>query len=253
MRFSVLSSGSKANSIYLESSKAKILIDCGMSAKRTEERLLDIGVDPHSLNAIFVTHEHSDHVFGIPVFSRRYKLPIFANAKTLAQLPRHYASEHFKSDTAFEFLDMRILPFSIVHDAIEPVGFRIESDGQIYAQATDLGKVTPVVQSALSGVHSLLIESNHDIDMLWSCQYPWDLKQRISSTHGHLSNTVCSQLLDHLAHANLQHVVLGHISENSNTPDLALSAARVVEQKVSFKSLRCANPYQCTPLLEVAA
>lgn len=253
MRFSVLSSGSKANCTYIETEKTSILIDCGLSAKQVEQRLSILKIDPASIDAIVVTHEHRDHVFGIPVFSRRHEIPVFANHQTARQLPAVYSTEEFKTGQSFEIGDIGLYPFSIVHDAVEPVGFRVESAGEIFAQATDFGRVTPVVQRALRGAHSLLLESNHDEEMLWTCHYPWDLKQRISSSHGHLSNKSSSALLYELCHSDLLHVILGHISENSNTPELAFRSAEIASEHVKLKTLRCANPYQQTPLFEVAA
>lgn len=253
MRFSVLSSGSKANCVLLQTSKTNILIDCGLSAKECERRLGELGVASSSINAILITHEHRDHVFGVPVLSRRLRVPVFASAKTASRMPPVHGIEHFDPGSVFELGDMRVHPFRITHDAIDPVGFRISAEGQVYAQATDLGQVTEGVRLALRGANSLLLESNHDADMLWACDYPWDLKQRISSTHGHLSNEVASTLLYETCHPELQHVILGHISENSNKPELALKSAEKVSCHVALKTLVCANPYKQTPFYEVAA
>jgi phosphoribosyl 1,2-cyclic phosphodiesterase len=253
MRFSVLSSGSKANSVLLQSSSTNILIDCGLSAKECERRMRCLNFDPASLDAILITHEHRDHVFGVPVLSRRYKIPVYANAKTGSRMPAVYGLENFDAGSTFELGSMSIHSFRIVHDAIDPVGFRIQADGETYAQATDLGQVTPGVRVALRGAHSILLESNHDSDLLWSCDYPWELKQRISSSHGHLSNNVASELLFELCHGDLKHVILGHISENSNRPELALATARKASEHVNLNTLVCANPYEQTSFFEVAA
>jgi phosphoribosyl 1,2-cyclic phosphodiesterase len=253
MRFSVLSSGSKANCVYLESKQARILIDCGLSAKQIELRLGRLGINPSTLDAILVTHEHRDHVYGIAVFSRRYKVPLLANKRTISALPSYFAFEKFATGQSFNFKDLKILPFPVSHDALDPVGFRIESEGLVYAQATDLGELTDPVVAALKGAHSLLIESNHDSDLLWNCHYPFELKQRICSKYGHLSNQSAADLLLKVSHQELQNVVLGHISENSNRPELAFKSAQLASTNLDLANLQCANPYQETDLLSVAS
>lgn len=253
LEFSVLASGSKANCTIVKTENTCFLIDCGLSAKECQRRIRALGIDPASIQAILLTHEHRDHVFGVPVLSRQLNIPVYANEGTSRVIPRVSRVERFRTGEEFQLGDVSIRPFSIPHDAIEPVGFRVECGGLIYAQATDLGKVTPLVTNAIRGAHALLLESNHDPDMLWSCAYPWELKQRISSNHGHLSNSDSGALLYETAHTDLQHVVLGHISENSNTPTLALESGQKASEHVGLKSLRCANPYEATPLIAVAA
>lgn len=249
MRFSVLTSGSKANCTYLESGSTRILIDCGLSARQTEVRLRSLGIDPESLNAIIITHEHSDHINGVPVLSRRFKLPVYANAGTASFLRGVFALEKFVTGRRFSIGELTIAPFSIVHDAHEPVGFTIEGQGIKFSQATDLGKVTPLVRECLRGSNALVLESNHDHEMLQNCDYPWELKQRIASSHGHLSNDSSSALLAELVHSDLQHVVLGHLSENSNTPELALRAAQMQLSEHAVATLMCACIANETPLL----
>ncbi|MBN8548867.1 MAG: MBL fold metallo-hydrolase [Deltaproteobacteria bacterium] len=251
MRFSVLTSGSKANCTYVESGSTRILIDCGLSARQTEVRLRALGIDPASLDAIIVTHEHSDHINGVPVMSRRFELPVYANEGTSSFLRGVFALEKFVTGKSFSIGELNIAPFSIVHDAHEPVGFSIEGQGIKFSQATDLGKVTPLVREALRGSHAVVLESNHDHDMLQNCDYPWELKQRISSSHGHLSNESSSAFLAELLHGDLQHVVLGHLSENSNTPELALKAAQSQLSAHSLATLMCACIANETPLLSL--
>ncbi|MBX7145025.1 MAG: MBL fold metallo-hydrolase [Oligoflexia bacterium] len=252
-QFSVLASGSKANCTLVKTENTCFLIDCGLSSRECQRRIRELGIDPAHVQAILLTHEHRDHVFGVPVLSRQLDIPVFANQATARVIPRVNAVETFETGQEFNIGDISIRPFSIPHDAIEPVGFRLSAHGLVYAQATDLGRVTPLVTAAVRGAHALLLESNHDPDMLWSCGYPWELKQRISSQHGHLSNNSSSALLYETAHSDLRHVVLGHISENSNTPALALAEAARASEHISLASLRCANPYQATPLMDIAA
>ncbi|MCB9029675.1 MAG: MBL fold metallo-hydrolase [Deltaproteobacteria bacterium] len=226
MRFSVLSSGSKANSTFIEVGSQRILIDCGLSAKQTSIRLLELGIDPESINAMIITHEHSDHVRGISVMSRKYSIPVFANEETAQFLDNIYALETFVTGQKFCLNEVEISPFSIVHDAVDPVGFVLEAEGLKFAQATDLGRVTPLVRESLRGAHALVLESNHDLDMLQESQYPWELKQRIASSHGHLSNDTAGNLLFELFHHDMFQVVLGHLSENCNTPQLAVDTVK---------------------------
>ena len=259
MRFSVLSSGSKANSTYIESGSTRILIDCGLSARETERRLACLGVDPTKINAIFVTHEHSDHIRGIPVFSKKYRVPVYANTRTAECLKLVYGIEVFEPGQAIDIGDISMRAFRIVHDAVDPVGYVARAEGLKFGQATDLGRVTPLVRDALSHCHSILLESNHDPEMLRECEYPWVLKQRISSAHGHLSNNVAAEFLTEIIHSELQRVILGHLSENSNTQTLALKASEdavAINRRVNGKErwspeILCGNIHHSTPLFAV--
>jgi phosphoribosyl 1,2-cyclic phosphodiesterase len=252
MQFSVLSSGSKANSTFIEVGSQRILIDCGLSATQLSKRLLSLGVDPSSINGIIITHEHSDHITGVPSLSRRYKIPVYANQATAEHIESPYGMEHFVTGESFQIGDAVIRPFGIVHDAVDPVGFVIEGEGLKFAQATDLGKVTTVVKEALQGAHAVVLESNHDLGMLYTSHYSWELKQRIASSHGHLSNDVAGRLLAELAHPELFQVVLGHLSENCNTPDTALSTvAKYVSDSIPMKNITCGSVANPTPLYNV--
>lgn len=224
MKFSVLSSGSKANSTYLEVGKTRLLIDCGLSARQAGLRLGALGVEVGSLDAILVTHEHSDHIAGVPVLSRRVRLPVVTAKETAQEIPDAHGYDYIEPGMTFTIGDATIHPFSISHDAVNPVGFSIEGEGFRFVQATDLGKVTPVVAHALQGAHALVLEANHDKELLWGCDYPWPLKQRIASSHGHLSNAAMADALAACVHDELAVVVLAHLSENSNTPDHAIAA-----------------------------
>ena len=224
-----------------------MLIDCGLSAREVCARLASLNVGPQSIDAILVTHEHSDHVKGLSALSRKYKIPVFANRLTRKELGKVYAVEEFRSGENFWVGGIRILPFSIEHDAADPVGFVFNAEGLKFAQATDLGRVTPQVQEALSAAHALVLESNHDQQMLKECSYPWELKRRIASSHGHLSNDTAASLCAELLHSDLQHVVLGHLSQNSNTPQLALGTFRSAVPAERLASVLCASVAEATP------
>jgi phosphoribosyl 1,2-cyclic phosphodiesterase len=256
MRFSVLSSGSKANCTFVEGAGVRFLVDCGLSGKQAEERMAQIGVDPSTLQAILVTHEHSDHIHGVGTLSRRYNIPVYANASTMHHVAKPKGKEIFNTGSEFYVGGVRVEPFSIVHDASDPVGFAIHAEGLKIVICTDLGRVTTLVRQHVVNANAILLESNHDQEMLQSCSYTWELKQRISSTHGHLCNEAAGQLLEEIMHPELFHVVLGHLSENSNTPALALETANRYLQRCEHRSsglqtLLCGNIYESLPCLEL--
>lgn len=256
MRFSVLSSGSKANSVFVEAGGARFLVDCGLSGKQATERLAEIGVCPSTLSAIIVTHEHSDHINGVGTLSRRYNLPVYANRATMESISKPRAKEVFKTGEDFYIRDTRIEPFSVVHDAADPVGFAMYAGGLKLVICTDLGRVTTLVREHLKDANAVVLESNHDLEMLQSCDYTWELKQRIASTHGHLSNESAGELIEEIMHPELFHIVLGHLSENSNTPTLALDTAKrfisqCQDRACGLQTLLCGNIYSTLPCLEL--
>lgn len=251
MRFSVISSGSKANVCYFEAASTKILIDCGLSCRRVEERLHGLSIRPEELSGILITHEHSDHIYGLSVFSRKYKLPVYCNKATRHHLKKIYAWEKIENGRTFWIGGLQIEPISVVHDAADPLCYVIRAEGLNFGQVTDLGRVTPGVKEALRDCNALVLESNYDQDMLKTCSYSWDLKQRIASTHGHLSNDDAGSLVAELASPGLNHLVLGHLSENSNTPEVAIKTlTRYINPEV-FSSFRCASVYAALPITEV--
>ncbi|WKZ56662.1 MAG: MBL fold metallo-hydrolase [Bdellovibrionota bacterium] len=251
MQISVLSSGSRANATVIESKDRRVLIDCGLSARELERRLAFHRINPQSIEGILVTHEHSDHVRGLSVFSRRWGIPVFANELTQGELEEVYAIETIKTSGTFELGPFSISSFPVVHDALDPVAFVVRAEGMKFAQCTDLGRVTPEVLKALRGCHVVVLESNHDQEMLRTCDYPWPLKQRISSTHGHLSNDAAGALLAEIRHSELQRVFLGHLSENSNTPECALSTVLGYLDHVPSFIVECVGVESPTPLLAV--
>lgn len=250
MRFSVLASGSAANSTYIEVGETRILIDCGLSARQAGIRLASLGVDVSSISAILLTHEHIDHYAGIRVLSSRLRVPVYTTPETAAEIGDVFGVEPIEAGRGFSLGEMMIHPFRVPHDAVNPVGFSVEGRGFRFVQATDLGKVTPNVTFALRDAHALVLESNHDQELLRSCDYPWPLKQRISSAQGHLSNDAMADALTECAHDSLAVVVLAHISENSNTPSHAMAAgARALGSRDT--TLTYGSAHGATPLFSV--
>jgi len=224
MRFCVLGSGSKGNSTYIETGSTRILIDAGFSGKEVERRLHAIDVDVASLSAILITHEHTDHIRGVSPISRRYGVPVFANAATFgaadAVFPALAGFREFSTGTSFSFQDVHIHPFSISHDAADPVGYIISDGTCSLGYCTDTGSVSRLMRHRLAGCHALVLESNHDPEMLRNGPYPLYLQQRVRSKTGHLANGEAADFLQDLMHEGLEHVVLAHISEKNNTPEL---------------------------------
>ena len=222
----ILASGSKGNVTYISDGETSILIDAGLSGIEIQRRLTARGLAPEQLDAIIVTHEHSDHIKGVGILSRRYQLPVYINQKTekaSPELGKLHAIRPFECGTAFNINKLVIHPFSISHDAGDPSGFTIGQNGTTIAIATDLGIATLMVKEHLKRCALLIIEANHDPQMLETGPYPWPLKQRIQSRVGHLSNADSKKLLNDLQHDKLQHVILAHLSEINNTPQKAIA------------------------------
>lgn len=224
MKICLLASGSKGNAIYMDSGSTRLLVDAGLSAAELKLRLASIGVDPSSLNGILISHEHGDHIRGAGVMARRYRLPLLASDLVVADLQRLVGKTEtvtFAAGSSFAFRDIQIEPFPITHDAADPVGFVIESREGRLGIATDLGIATRLVQARLAGCRALVLEANHDEELLQNGPYPWHLKQRIRSRHGHLSNAEAGALLEELLHPDLEGLFLAHLSETNNNPALA--------------------------------
>jgi len=220
----LLASGSKGNSIYISDGTTNLLLDAGLSGKAIENRLARHGLAAGDLTAIIVSHEHSDHIRGVGVLSRRYGLPVYISAATLRAAPQigKLAQSHsFSVGTPFTIHTLQIHPFAISHDAADPAGFTIANNGLKVGVATDLGIATAMVRERLRAADLLILEANHDVQMLYNGPYPWPLKQRIKGRTGHLSNEDTRQLLTELKHDRLRHVVLAHLSETNNDPGLA--------------------------------
>ncbi len=254
LRFSLLGSGSSGNAILVTSPAGKILIDCGLSLRKIQLRASELGESLDGLQAVFLTHEHSDHLLGLGPLARKLGTPVFMTngafnglPPTVGKLPEVHC---FDAGEAIEISDMRVQSFSVSHDAADPVSYTVECGGAKMGLAADLGHPTALVRTRLAGSHALVLESNHCPDMLRRGKYPPALQQRIRSRVGHLSNGDMSTLLSELLHERLQVVVLVHISEENNDHDLAVSmAARVLEGR--NVSLCAAYQDRPTPLFEV--
>jgi len=222
MRLCTLASGSSGNSLFVETRGARVLIDAGISPRQLKSRLETIGVDMSEIDCILVTHEHTDHVAAL----KYVDIPVYIASPTVHLWKDEVKIiREFDSGRPFFIKDMCVIPFSIPHDGIEPVGFRLETEGIKIGVVTDIGCVTNLVRERLSGLDALLLEFNHDEDMLIAGPYPWDLKQRIKGRLGHLSNREAAELLGYVIHEGLKCVVLAHLSEVNNTPELAQEAA----------------------------
>lgn len=234
--FCPLASGSKGNCIYFGTRHTKILIDAGLSAKMITERLAEIHVDIQTIDAVVVTHEHTDHIKGLPILASRNGIPIFANsdtAKAIAsfcvEMPKF---KIFSTGEIFEFGDIQFHPFSIQHDAIDPVGFTLKWEGMKFGFCADLGCVTTLVKQQLQGCDYLYVEANHQVSMVHACSRSSVYKQRVLSRLGHLSNDECAHLLTEIAHPRLKHVHLAHLSSECNAPALALE---LIQNKLKEK------------------
>ena len=228
MRFSSLGSGSRGNSLLVETGATRILIDCGFSMRSAMVRLERLGVRPEQLSAILVSHEHSDHVRGVFRFAARFGLPVFLTPGTYASIPdaQLFDACRLIEDTAapFSIGDIEILPFPVPHDAREPVQYLL-TDGQYrLGVLTDAGVVTERIAKVLDNCDALVLECNHDAELLASSTYPAWLKQRIRGDLGHLENRQAAMLLSRIRVDRLQHVLAAHVSEQNNRPELAVNA-----------------------------
>lgn len=226
----MLASGSKGNAIYISGGGATLLIDVGLSGKEIQKRMALRGLDPESIDAIVITHEHTDHIRGAGILSRRFNLPIYINKKTYKAgektIGKAHALEFIDCGKDFFIGDMKIHPFSISHDAVDPSGFVIECMEMKIGVATDLGIANLVVREHLKNAHLLILESNHDpVMLIENDNYPWALKQRVKGRKGHLANEDTRDLLVELVHDRLHHVILAHLSEENNTREKARASA----------------------------
>lgn len=229
MKFFSLQSGSSGNAIYLGTQSCNLLVDAGISAKRICESLQKEWIQPESLDAILITHEHSDHTCGLAVFVKKYRIPVYASAGTIRAIRntvlKDLPEELFhtvRPGQELRFGDVAVNCCCIMHDAAEPVAYSFTDGTHKIGMATDLGCITPDVVRHLSDSEILYLESNYDRYMLLAGSYPYSLKQRIMSDSGHLSNEDSARLVSHVLHEGMKAIVLAHLSKENNMPDLAL-------------------------------
>ncbi|MBE5892455.1 MAG: MBL fold metallo-hydrolase [Lachnospiraceae bacterium] len=235
MRLCSIASGSSGNCIYVGSDATHLLVDVGISGKKTECGLNSLGLSGNDLDGILITHEHSDHISGLGVLARKYEIPIYATRGTITAIRRTKSLgnldedlfREIKEDSKFIIKDLTVNPMRISHDAAQPTAYRFSYGSQKVAVCTDLGVYNDYTVECLKGMDALLIEANHDVNMLQVGPYPYYLKQRILGDRGHLSNENSGRLLSRILHDRLQTIVLGHLSKENNLPELAYEAVRM--------------------------
>ena len=227
MRFTSLGSGSSGNALVVESGTTRVMLDCGFSIAETCMRLARVGLAPHDLAGIVVTHEHDDHLGGVARFARRYAIPVHLTRGTAQWLPEDFPAvlvRYIDSHTTFAIDGLAVEPFPVPHDAREPVQYVFSDGAARLGVVTDLGCITQHVVDKLSGCEALVIECNHDLDMLMAGPYPVSLKQRVAGRFGHLDNAGARHLVASLDRSRLRHLIAAHLSQQNNTPVLARKA-----------------------------
>ena len=225
--FCSLYSGSSGNSLFIETQNTKLLVDAGVSSKKIETALNDINIDPNTLDGILITHEHTDHVQGLGTLSKKFDLPVFVNQETLDAMPKQRDKiaekniKTFKVTDKFEIGDLEIKPFSIPHDAANPCGFNIWKDNKKISIATDIGHMTNPILKNLEESLFIMLEANYDPEVLRCSSYPFTLKSRIAGPTGHLPNEIAGKTISYLLKSGLKNAMLGHLSKESNFPELA--------------------------------
>ena len=235
MRLCSIASGSSGNCIYVGSEATHLLIDAGVSCKRIEAGLRVLELDGRDVDGIFITHEHTDHIGGLGVIARKFEIPIYATRGTIEAMKRTSGLQNVNTELFHEvredeklvLKDLTVNPMKISHDAAQPVGYRISHGSKRVAVCTDIGVYNDYTVECLKGMDALLLEANHDVNMLQVGPYPYYLKQRILGERGHLSNEASGRLLGKLLHDGLKEVVLGHLSKENNLPELAYETVRL--------------------------
>ncbi|MFW5999607.1 MAG: MBL fold metallo-hydrolase [Halanaerobiaceae bacterium] len=260
LKISVLCSGSSGNSIYIEGKSVKILVDAGMSGKKMSGHLEEIGAEAREIDAILLTHEHKDHIQGAGVLSRRYDIPIYTTEKTWEEagsdLGEIESCNQCLLEEEFLLGGLEIQSFATSHDACDPRGYIIRDVDAAIGIATDTGRIPDGLQEKFHGLDCMVVESNHDLEMLMTGSYPWALKKRIRSNLGHLSNDDAAALLPEVVGSNRPLIFLAHLSEDNNIPDLALITVKnnLEDKGISVGEdvrLTCANRNHPTRLYEV--
>jgi phosphoribosyl 1,2-cyclic phosphodiesterase len=256
----MLGSGSAGNSALVATDHCKILVDGGLSARQLILRLEQCGVTPDQLDGVLLTHEHGDHVCGLEVLCRKFAVPVYCNALTAEAircgglLHEHPNWRLFQTGAEFSICDILVQTFPVPHDAVDPVGFAFHAGSRAMGFITDLGYATKLLTERLREVHTLVIETNHDEKLLQTDPHrPWPVKQRIQSRHGHLSNTAAATVVEQLLAGKIERVVLGHLSRDCNTPELALRTVRVLLEKCGRKDMEvhCATQSEVSPRFRV--
>jgi phosphoribosyl 1,2-cyclic phosphodiesterase len=233
----VLGSGSRGNSAWIATETTRLLVDAGLSRRETYVRLAAAGERPETCTAIVISHEHTDHVSGLSKLATDLKCPVYVSRATRDAMEwdsKIEWCEYFCTGERFAIGDIEISPFAIPHDAADPVGFTFEAEGLKIGLVTDLGYIPELVKQRVRGCHCLIFESNHDLDMLKIGPYPWHVKQRVMSRQGHLSNLATAQFLSEEFDGSAQVLVLAHLSETNNHPEIArLTAQEALSQRIA--------------------
>lgn len=245
MRMCSIASGSSGNCIYVGSDATHLLIDVGISGKKTESGLEGLGISGRDLDGILITHEHADHISGLGVLTRKYGIPLYAARGTIEAVKKMKGMGSIdpqlwvevKEDQRFTIKDLTVNPLKISHDAAQPVAYRISYGSRKVAVCTDLGAYNDYTVECLKGLDAILLEANHDVNMLQVGPYPYYLKQRILGSRGHLSNENSGRLLSRILHDGMKYISLGHLSQENNLPELAYEAVRM---EINFGE----NPYK---------
>ena len=252
----ILGSGSSGNCAYVETDEARILVDAGFTLRQVRQRLATIGRAPENLTGILITHEHTDHIQGLPSLARKLGIPVYCNRLTQEGLERQLATKVacriFTTGAPFELGDVLVESFSVPHDAQDPVGFLLRTRAGNIGILTDLGHTTKLVLERVRAANLLLLEANHDIKMLQDCPTrPWSLKQRILGRHGHLSNEAAAEAVAKIMSAGLRHLFLGHISRECNRPELARRVVRERLEAIGATHVRLEVTSQYVPCATV--
>lgn len=248
----ILGSGSGGNCAYVETPETRLLVDAGFSARQIRQRLAGIGRTPENLTAILITHEHGDHVQGLPLIAHRLGIPVYCNRLTLDALEFQqkvrFAGHVFETGATFDIGDVRVDTFSIPHDAQDPVGFLLQTEAGNVGFLTDLGHATRLVVERVRSANVLVLETNHDVKLLQDdVRRPWSLKQRIMGRHGHLSNQAAAETIEQIVSEHLHHLYLGHLSKDCNRPELAEQTVGERLQRVGADHVRIEVTSQRTP------
>ena len=252
LKYCVLGSGSSGNCSFISDGKTSLLLDAGFSAKEIIRRLKSAQLDGSAISGIVISHEHGDHARGAGVIARKLSLPIYINRRTYERTKNVIGDKvtikHFENGSTFRVGSIGVEPFSIPHDAADPSAFIFQNENRKLAHVTDIGYATDLLKNKVTGADYIVIEANHEPEMLQAGPYPWPLKQRIASRSGHLSNNDCKELLEKVIHSNLQGVTFAHLSETNNNPDLV---AQIGEQTLGGVSCHVASQSNPGPVVVV--